>query len=70
MPGFLIAPLANAPRPHFALNKTRLETLAVLLIGLANCRTANLSHVASQFPGSALHASNYRRLQRYHLPAS
>ena len=25
----------------------------------------NLSHLASQFPGSALHASNYRRLQRF-----
>jgi hypothetical protein len=52
-------------RPHFSLGKTRLETLAVLLVGLANGRTVNLSHLASQFPGSALHASNYRRLQRF-----
>jgi len=37
-------------RPHFDLSKTRLETLAVLLFGLANCRTVNLSHLASQFP--------------------
>ncbi|WP_136661250.1 hypothetical protein [Nitratireductor sp. XY-223] len=31
---------------------------------MANARTVNLSHLASQFPGTALHASNYRRLQR------
>ena len=65
MLGFLIAPLTNTLRPHFALSKSRLATLAVLLIGLANCRTVNLSHLASQFPGAALHASNYRRLQRF-----
>ncbi|WP_412508537.1 hypothetical protein [Roseovarius sp. SYSU LYC5161] len=51
--------------PHFDLSKTRLETLAVLLVGLANGRTVNLSHLASQFPGDAQHGSNYRRLQRF-----
>ena len=50
---------------HFSLGKTRLETFAVLLAGLANCRTVNLSHLSSQFPGDALLASNYRRLQRF-----
>ena len=54
--------------PHFNLSKTRLGTLAVLLLGLANSRTVNLSHLASQFPGPALHASNYRRLQRFFQP--
>jgi hypothetical protein len=65
MIGCLLAPLLETLRPHFGLNKTRLETLAVLLVGLANGRTVNLSHLASQFPGDALHASNYRRLQRF-----
>lgn len=65
MTGLLLAPLIATLRPHFDLGKTRLETLAVLLVGLANGRTVNLSHLASQFPGSALHASNYRRLQRF-----
>ena len=36
-----------------------------MLAGLANGRTVNLSHLASQFPGMALHASSYRRLQRF-----
>lgn len=61
----LLAPLLETLRPHFALSKTRLETLAVLLVGLANGRTVNLTHLASQFPGDALHASNYCRLQRF-----
>ena len=61
----LLTPLLSTLRPHFDLSKTRLETLAVLLVGLANCRTVNLSHLASQFPGPALHSSNYRRLQRF-----
>ena len=60
----LLAPLLQTLRPHFDLGKTRLETLAVLLVGLANGRTVNLSHLASLFPGAALHASKYRRLQR------
>ena len=60
----LLAPLLETLRPHFDLSKTRLETLAVLLVGLANGRTVNLSHLASQFPGDAQHGSNYRRLQR------
>lgn len=61
----LLAPLRGMLRPHFSLGKTRLETLAVLIVGLVNSRTVNLSHLASQFPGAALHASNYRRLQRF-----
>ncbi len=62
---FLLAPLAATLRPHFDPSKTRLETLVVLPAGLANCRTVNLSHLASQFSGTALHASNYRRVQRF-----
>lgn len=61
----LLAPLLETLRPHFNLSKTRLETLAVLLFGLANCRTVNLSHLASQFSGDAQHGSNYRLLQRF-----
>ncbi len=62
---FFLTPLLETLRPHFELSKTRLETLAVLLFGLANTRTVNLSHLASQFPGDVLHASNYRRLQHF-----
>lgn len=61
----LLPRLLETLRPHFNLSKTRLETLAVLLVGLANGRTVNLTHLASQFPGPALHASNERRLQRF-----
>ena len=61
----LLALLLETLRPHFDLSKTRPETVAVLLVGLANCRTVNLSHLASQFPGAAKHSSNYRLLQRF-----
>jgi hypothetical protein len=47
------------------LGKSRLETLALLILGLINGRTVNLSHVASQFSGTALIRSGYRRLQRF-----
>lgn len=50
---------------HFALGKSRLLCLVVLMVGLAQSRTVNLSHLAGHLPGSALYASNYRRLQRF-----
>ncbi len=65
MPAGLHTTLGATLAPHFDLGKTRLATLAIMIIGLANGRTVNLSHIASQFPGAAKHASNYRRLQRF-----
>ena len=65
MTSLLLAPLLERLRPHFPLSNSRLLTLCVLIVGLANTRTVNLSHLASQFPGEALLASNYRRLQRF-----
>jgi hypothetical protein len=50
---------------HLDLSKSRLETLALLVLGLVNGRTVNLSHVASQISGTALIPSSYRRLQRF-----
>ena len=61
----LFTPLGLMLDRHFSLSKPRLVTLSVLLVGLSNCRTVNLSHLASQFPGSAQTSSNYRRLQRF-----
>ena len=55
MLGYLLAPLRDTLRPHFNLSKTRLATMAIILFGLANGRIVNLSHLASQFPGKALH---------------
>lgn len=50
---------------QFGLSKSRLLTLAVLIMGLAQSRTVNLTHLASHLPGKASHASAYRRLQRF-----
>jgi hypothetical protein len=50
---------------HFALSKSRLLSLVVLIARLAQSRTVNLAHLASHLPGPALYASNHRRLQRF-----
>lgn len=49
----------------FSLGKSRLETLASLLIAMVSSRTVNLTHAACHLPGEARHASRYRRLQRF-----
>jgi Transposase DDE domain len=50
---------------QFALSQSRLLTLAVLIMGLAQSRTVNLTHLASHLPGKASQPSAYRRLQRF-----
>lgn len=50
---------------QFMLSKSRLLTLSVLIVGLAQSRTVNLTHLASHLPGRASYASSYRRLQRF-----
>lgn len=50
---------------HFELSKHRLTTLAVLIAGLVQSRTVNLSHLAVHLSGAAQPASKYRRLQRF-----
>lgn len=50
---------------HLDLGNSRLETLALLVVGLINGRTVNLSHIASQISGTASIPSSYRRLQRF-----
>ena len=47
------------------LSNDRRQTLAVLVQGLINARTVNLTHLATTFPGEAKLSSNYRRLQRF-----
>ena len=61
LPGALVSTLSQ----HLALSNSRLETMVVIILGLVNGRTVNLSHIASQFAGPARLASNYRRLQRF-----
>ncbi|MDQ6438347.1 IS4 family transposase [Mesorhizobium sp. LHD-90] len=50
---------------HVELSNDRCQTLAMLIVGVLNARTVNLSHIASQVGGAALVASSYRRLQRF-----
>lgn len=60
-----VAALQGILRPHVGLGKSRLETLCLIMIGMLNARTVNLTHLASQRPSRTLIASTYRRLQRF-----
>jgi hypothetical protein len=60
-----IATLEEKLRPHFALSKDRVETLALIVVAMVSARTVNLSHLAAERPGATQVASTYRRLQRF-----
>ena len=60
-----IAALQKILLPHVELSKSRLETLCLIVIGMISARTVNLTHVASERPGTTRIASTYRRLQRF-----
>ena len=47
------------------MSKSRVETLSLLIIGMASARTVNLTHIASERPSDVKVASSYRRLQRF-----
>ena len=57
--------LAATLSRHVDLSNDRRQTLAVLVLGLINARTVNLTHLAGAFCGPAKLSSNYRRLQRF-----
>lgn len=60
-PDTLAATLAR----HVDLSNDRRQTLAVLVLGMIQARTVNLTHLAGAFSGPAKLSSNYRRLQRF-----
>ena len=60
-----VAALQGILRAHVGLGKSRLETLCLIMLGMLNARTVNLTHLASQRPSRTLIASTYRRLQRF-----
>ena len=62
----VITALADLLRRHVPLGKSRLETMALLTVGMIGARTVNLVHVADERGASAVDpASTYRRLQRF-----
>ena len=48
-----------------SLSNSRLETLCLLVVGIASVRTVNLSHLSGEMPTQAKVESTYRRLQRF-----
>jgi hypothetical protein len=65
MPSKLSGALVETLSIHLKLSKSRLATLAGLIVLLVNVRTVNLTHIAAQFSATAKAASSYRRLQRF-----
>lgn len=65
MPHRATTALQEILRPHVGLGKSRLETLCQITVGMISARTVNLSHIASEWSGTALTASAYRRAQRF-----
>jgi DDE family transposase len=65
MQSLVRAALEGTLSSKFGLSKPRLETLTSLLIAMVSGRTVNLSHAACHLSGATLHASRYRRLQRF-----
>lgn len=57
--------LAAKVSRNIGLSNDRRHTLVVLIQGLINARTVNLTHLAGTFHGQAKLSSNYRRLQRF-----
>jgi len=60
-----VAALCRTLRGHVGLGKSRLETLAMLVVGMIGGRTVNLGHIASTGARGVRIASTYRRLQRF-----
>lgn len=62
----VITALAELLRGHVNLSKSRLETMALLTVGMIGARTVNLVHVADERGAREVEAaSTYRRLQRF-----
>jgi hypothetical protein len=62
----LITTLSQFLAPLVDLGKARLETLAMLTLGMISARTVNLSNIAPERGISGVQiASTYRRLQRF-----
>jgi hypothetical protein len=66
MESLQITAFARHVSPLVGLSKSRLETLAMLTLGMISARTVNLAHLAPERGAAGVKlASTYRRLQRF-----
>ena len=61
----LVDPLTQQLRSYLDWNKSHLDVLSTLVIGLIKKRTVNLTQLATTFPGTSKTLSCYRRIQRF-----
>ena len=61
----VIGTLSTKLSDGLSLSNSSLETLCLLVIGIASVRTVNLSHISGEMPTQAKVESTCRRLQRF-----
>lgn len=59
------AELTNLFKPILDWNKSRLDCFVLMILGIIQFRTVNLSHLAPAIISPATNKSSYRRLQRF-----
>lgn len=60
-----ITQLTEALRPHFTGNRSRIECMAAIILGLLSAGTVNLSTISDFVKCSLLHESMYKRIQGF-----
>lgn len=65
MTSLSLADLSKLLSPHLPLDKSRLDTLCLVVLGMISARTVSLTLIATEWPGRAKAASTYRRLQLF-----
>lgn len=61
----LISTLTSKLSDVLDISNSHLETFCLLIIGIANARTINLSHISSDIQTQKKIENTYRRLQRF-----
>ena len=57
--------LTELLRPHFTGNRSRIECMAAIILGLISAGSANLAEVTTFVQGKLLHDSMYKRIQGF-----
>jgi hypothetical protein len=60
-----ITQLTEVLRPHFTGNRSRIECMAAIILGMLSAGTVNLAEITTYVHGKLLHESMYKRIQGF-----
>ena len=60
-----IRQLTEVLRPHFTGNRSRIECMAAIILGMLSAGTVNLAEITTFVHGTLLHESMYKRIQGF-----